>query len=81
MDRYSEWLEEKGRAAALHRSLELEQQRLKEEELREKKERSDAAFLKWLEKSSSRAKPNHHTYAKCDGMLTGKYHYSCGAAC
>ena len=70
--RYQEWIEQKKKADAIQHALEVERQKLKELELSEKKEKSDAAFQAWLEKSAQRDRPRPHSYAKCDGALTGK---------
>jgi len=69
--RYNDWLEQKRKTAALAMALEKEQQKLKELELKEKKEKSDEAFQAWLKKVGPRMKTVPHSYAKCDGAVTG----------
>ncbi|KAF6031102.1 hypothetical protein EB796_010578 [Bugula neritina] len=71
--RYNDWLEQKRKTAALAMALEKEQQKLKELELKEKKEKSDEAFQAWLKKVGPRMKTVPHSYAKCDGAVTGYY--------
>ena len=71
--RYHEWLEQKKKTDALRHALEIEQQKLKELELCDKKEKSDAAFKSWLEKSFQRAKTIPSSYAKSDGAITGSF--------
>lgn len=65
-------MDQKKKADALQHALEIERQKLKELELKDKKEKSDSAFKAWLEKSAQRDKPRPHSYAKCDGAITGK---------
>ena len=70
-NRYQEWIEQKKKTDELQHALEVEQQKLKELELKDKKEKSDAAFKSWLEKSMQRVRSAPHSYAKCDGTITG----------
>jgi len=70
--RYKEWLEQKKQEDARQHALEAERQRLKELQLQEKKKQSDEAFNKWVASISNRPRSIPHTYARCDGAITGK---------
>lgn len=74
-------MEEKRKTEASRHALELQQQRLRELELKEKKEKSDEAFKAWLESTAQRTKSLPHSYAKCDGAITGECRLSTTTGC
>lgn len=71
INRFKEWLQQKRKTESINRALEVEKNKLRELELKEKKEKSDQAFANWLQHISMRQKTKACTYVTCDGMLKG----------